>query len=32
MNILYIIAAVLAAVYSFAAIAYYYGFKNWSAM
>ena len=32
MNILFIIAAVLAAVYCFAALAYYYGFKNWSPM
>jgi hypothetical protein len=30
MNILFIIAIVLAAVYSFAAAGYYYGFKNWS--
>ncbi|HSB32888.1 MAG TPA: hypothetical protein VLG39_00380 [Nitrospirota bacterium] len=32
MNILLIIAAVLAAVYGFAAIGYYYAFKNWSPM
>lgn len=32
MNILLIIAAVLAAVYGFAAVGYYYAFKNWSPM
>jgi hypothetical protein len=32
MNIFLTIAAVLAAVYGFAAIGYYYAFKNWSPM
>ncbi len=32
MNILFTITAVLAAVYCFAAVGYYYGFKNWSPM
>lgn len=30
MNIFIIIAIVLAAIYGFAAVVYYYGFKNWS--
>ena len=32
MNIFLIVAALLAAVYGFAAIGYYYAFKNWSPM
>jgi hypothetical protein len=32
MNTFFIIAAVLTAVYGFAAVGYYYGFKNWSPM
>ena len=29
MNVLLIIAVIFAAIYVYAAIAYYYGFKNW---
>ncbi len=29
MTIVFIIAAVAAAIYIYAAVAYYYGFKNW---
>jgi hypothetical protein len=32
MNTLFIIAALVAAVYCFAAVGYYYGFKNWRAV
>jgi len=30
MTIVFIIAAVIAAIYIYAAVAYYYGFKNWA--
>ena len=30
MTIILIIAAVVAAIYSYAGLAYYYGFKNWN--
>jgi hypothetical protein len=32
MNSLFIIAVLLGAVYGFAAVGYYYGFKNWRAV